>query len=214
MLRIVEPGLSTTVQDTGRDGHYHIGMPPSGAVDQYAHRVANFLVGNEADAATLELTYTGPEVVFEEEGLVAVCGADMDPSLDGEPVPTWTAVRVAAGQTLSFEFATEGARAHLAVGGGADTAPVVGSRATDPRSGGGGNEGRALGAGGRGPPGRGTARGAGRSTGPRERLRRRAPARDLQPVGRRRDRPPHHRDPESRRLPRAPAGGAHRGSAR
>ena len=147
MLRIVEPGLSTTVQDTGRYGHYHIGMPPSGAVDQYAHRVANFLVGNEADAATLELTYTGPEVVFEEEGLVAVCGADMDPSLDGEPVPTWTAVRVAAGQTLSFEFATEGARAYLAVDGGIDTEPVMGSRATYTLIGVGGHEGRELEAG-------------------------------------------------------------------
>jgi len=144
MLRIAEPGLSTTVQDTGRYGHYHIGMPPSGALDQYAHRVANFLVGNGADAATLEMTYTGPEVVFEADSLVAVCGADMDPRLDGEPVPTWTAVRVAADQTLSFEFATEGARAYLAVSGGVDTEPVMGSRATYTLIGVGGHEGREL----------------------------------------------------------------------
>jgi len=147
MMRVSDGGLSTTVQDTGRDGHYHIGMPPSGGLDQYAHRIANFLVGNDADAATLEMTYTGPELVFEEDALIAVCGADMDPQVDGEPVGTWTAVRVEAGETLSFEFATEGARAYLAVAGGVDVAPVMGSRATYTLIGIGGHEGRELAAG-------------------------------------------------------------------
>jgi biotin-dependent carboxylase-like uncharacterized protein len=147
MLEITEGGLSTTVQDTGRFGNYHIGMPPSGAVDQYAHRVANFLVGNEAEAATLEMTYTGPTVEFEEETLVAVCGADMSPELDGEAIETWTAVGVDAGQTLSFEFATEGARAYLAVAGGIDVEPVMDSRATYTLIGIGGHEGRELEAG-------------------------------------------------------------------
>lgn len=130
MLRVTEGGLSTTVQDTGRFGNYHIGMPPSGAVDQYAHRVANFLVGNEAEAATLEMTYTGPTIEFDEDALVAVCGADMSPELDGETVPMWTAVGVDAGETLDLQFATEGARAYLAVAGGVDVDTVMGSRAT------------------------------------------------------------------------------------
>ncbi len=147
MLRITEGGLSTTVQDTGRYGNYHIGMPPSGAVDQYAHRVANFLVGNEADAATLEMTYGGPTVEFEEDALIAVCGSDMSPAVDGESVPTWTAVAVGAGQTLSFEFATEGARAYFAVAGGIDVDQVMGSRATYTLIGIGGYEGRELEAG-------------------------------------------------------------------
>lgn len=147
MLEITEGGLSTTVQDTGRFGNYHIGMPPSGAVDQYAHRVANFLVGNEAEAATLEMTYTGPTVEFEEDACVAVCGADMSPEVDGETVPTWTAVGVEAGQTLAFGFATEGARAYLAVAGGIDVEQVMGSRATYTLIGIGGYEGRELDAG-------------------------------------------------------------------
>ena len=147
MLEITEPGLSTTVQDTGRYGHYHIGMPPSGAIDQYAHRVANFLVGNEAEAATLEMAYTGPTVEFDEAALVAVCGADMSPTLDGDPVETWTAVAVDAGQTLSFGFATEGARAYLGVAGGIDVDQVMGSRATYTLIGIGGYEGRELDAG-------------------------------------------------------------------
>lgn len=147
MIEITEPGLSTTVQDTGRYGHYHIGMPPSGAVDQYAHRVANFLVGNGAEAATLEMTYTGPTVEFDEDALIAVCGADMSPSLDGEPIETWTTVVVDAGQTLDFEFATEGARAYLGIAGGIDVDQIMGSRATYTLIGIGGCEGRELEAG-------------------------------------------------------------------
>lgn len=147
MLRVTEGGLSTTVQDTGRFGNYHIGMPPSGAVDQYAHRVANFLVGNEAEAATLEMTYTGPTIEFDEDALVAVCGADMSPELDGETVPMWTAVGVDAGETLDLQFATEGARAYLAVAGGVDVDTVMGSRATYTLIGIGGYEGRGLEAG-------------------------------------------------------------------
>jgi biotin-dependent carboxylase-like uncharacterized protein len=144
MLKITEPGLSTTVQDTGRYGHYHIGMPPSGALDQYAHRIANFLVGNEAEAATLEMTYTGPTVEFTEDALIAVCGADMSPELDGEEIEPWTAVAVDAGQTLSFAFATEGARAYLGVAGGIDVEKIMGSRATYTLIGIGGYEGREL----------------------------------------------------------------------
>ncbi|MFO7927061.1 MAG: biotin-dependent carboxyltransferase family protein [Halobacteriota archaeon] len=147
MLHVTEGGLSTTVQDTGRFGNYHIGMPPSGAVDQYAHRVGNFLVGNEAEAATLEMTYTGPTIEFDEDALIAVCGADMSPELDGEAVPMWTAVGVDAGQTLDLQFATEGARAYLAVAGGVDVDQVMGSRATYTLIGIGGYEGRGLEAG-------------------------------------------------------------------
>ena len=147
MLRVTDGGLSTTVQDTGRYGHYHIGMPPSGGLDQYAHRIANFLVGNDADAATLEMTYTGPELVFEEDVLIAICGADMEPYIDGEPVDTWRALGVEADETLSFEFATEGVRAYLAVAGGIDVEPVMGSRATYTLIGIGGHRGRELEAG-------------------------------------------------------------------
>ncbi|MFB6268410.1 MAG: biotin-dependent carboxyltransferase family protein [Halobacterium sp.] len=144
MIRVQEPGLSTTVQDTGRYGHYHIGMPPSGAMDQYAHKVANYVAGNEADAATLEMTYAGPTLEFEEDAVVAATGADMQPTLNGEDVPMWTAVQVEAGDVLSFEFATEGVRSYLAVAGGIDVPKVMESRSTYTLIGIGGHEGRDL----------------------------------------------------------------------
>ncbi len=147
MMEILDGGLSTTVQDTGRHGEYHIGMPPAGAMDQFAHKVANYLVGNDEDAATLEMTYQGSEVEFHEDGLIAVTGADMSPTLDDDPVPMWTAVEVEAGQTLSFEFSQEGVRSYLAVAGGIDVPEVMGSSSTYTLIGLGGHEGRQLEAG-------------------------------------------------------------------
>jgi len=147
MIDVLNPGLSTTVQDAGRPGHYHIGMPPSGAMDQFAHAVANYLVGNDEDAATLEMTYQGCDLAFGESALIAVTGADMSPTLDDEPIPTWTAVEVGAGQELSFEFSQDGVRSYLAVAGGFDVPEVMGSSSTYTLIGLGGYEGRELEAG-------------------------------------------------------------------
>lgn len=143
-MRILDGGLVTTVQDTGRYGHYHIGMPPSGAMDQFAHTVANWLVDNDESDATLEMTYMGADIEFEEDVVFAITGTDMDPALNDEPVPLWTAVQAEAGDTLTFEFATEGTRAYLAVAGGIDIEPVMGSRSTYTLIGIGGYEGRSL----------------------------------------------------------------------
>lgn len=143
-VRVIEPGVSTTVQDTGRYGHYHIGMPPAGAMDEFSHRVANALVGNPEDAATLEMTYQGPNLAFEEDAAIAITGADMSPELDGEEIPVWEAVSVDAGQTLTVNFATEGARSYLAISGGIDVPSVMESRATYTLIGLGGHEGREL----------------------------------------------------------------------
>lgn len=144
MIEVHDPGFSTTVQDTGRFGHYHIGVPPSGAMDQFAHKVANYLVGNEVTAATLEMTYMGCDVTFDEDRVVAITGADMSPALNGEPVPTWTTIQVKAADELSFEFATEGTRSYLAVAGGFDVPPIMESRSTYTLIGIGGYEGRQL----------------------------------------------------------------------
>lgn len=141
---VLDSGLVTTVQDTGRYGHYHIGMPPSGAMDQFAHKTANWLVGNDESDATIEMTYVGADVEFEEDVVFAVTGADMQPTLDNEPVSTWTARRAEAGDTLSFDVAREGTRSYLAVAGGIDIEPVMGSRATYTLIGIGGHEGRPL----------------------------------------------------------------------
>jgi allophanate hydrolase subunit 2 len=90
-IKVQKPGLATSVQDAGREGHYHQGIPPSGALDQYALRAANLLVGNPATAALLECTLLGPQLEFQRDALVAVCGAHMTPRLDGAEMPLDTA---------------------------------------------------------------------------------------------------------------------------
>ncbi len=144
MIDIHEGGISSTVQDLGRSGNYHIGMPPSGAMDPYAHTVANYLVGNDADAATIEMTYQGITATIQEDAVIAVTGADMSPSVDGDPIGMWETVAVEAGDELEISFATDGARAYLAVAGGIDVPDVMGSQSTYTLVGIGGHEGRGL----------------------------------------------------------------------
>ena len=143
-IEVAKPGLSTTVQDLGRPGYYHLGIPLSGAMDRAALRAANLLVGNDEGAAALEAVFLGPEMRFTADALVAVAGADLPPKLDGQPQPGWTAFRVRAGQVLSFGFLRQGARAYVAVAGGIDVPMVLGSRSTYVLGALGGLEGRAL----------------------------------------------------------------------
>ncbi len=146
-IEVKAPGLATTVQDLGRPGFYHLGIPLSGAMDRLALVAANLLVGNPPDAAGLEAVFMGPELVFGRDATVAVCGADLPPKVDGEAVPTWESFAVKAGQTLSFGYLKTGARAYIAISGGIDVPVVLGSRSTYPLGGLGGHEGRALAAG-------------------------------------------------------------------
>ena len=146
-VSVLKPGLATTVQDTGRPGYYNVGIPPSGSLDQYSSLAANLLVGNGDDAAVLECTYMGPELRFNRPATVAVTGADLPALLDGEPRPTWQSFAVEAGDVLSFDFLRSGARAYLAVGGGFDVPPALGSRSTYALGALGGLGGRALAAG-------------------------------------------------------------------
>jgi biotin-dependent carboxylase-like uncharacterized protein len=147
MIEIIDGGISTTIQDLGRFGQYHIGMPPSGAMDQFSHKVANALVGNDPDAAILEMTYSGADLRFNEDAIIALAGAPMPTQLDGDNVSMHEATRVEAGQELETEFAAEGARTYLAVSGGVDVPEVMGSRSTYTLVGIGGHEGRTLEAG-------------------------------------------------------------------
>jgi biotin-dependent carboxylase-like uncharacterized protein len=146
-IEVKAPGLATTVQDLGRPGYYHLGIPLSGAMDQLALIAANLLVGNAEDAAGLEAVFMGPELLFHRDAIVAVCGAELPPKLDGAPAPLWESFAVKAGQTLSFDFLKKGARAYIAISGGIDVPVVLGSRSTYPLGGLGGFEGRALKAG-------------------------------------------------------------------
>jgi biotin-dependent carboxylase-like uncharacterized protein len=143
-LEIVKPGLSTTVQDLGRPGYYHLGIPESGGMDRYSLVAANLLVGNPAGAAVLEAVFLGPEIRFSRDSVVAVCGAEMPPKVDGVEQPGWTSFPVKAGQTLAFGFLKSGARAYIAISGGIDAPLVLGSRSTYALGALGGIEGRPL----------------------------------------------------------------------
>lgn len=146
-IKVLNPGLSTTIQDLGRPGYFHLGIPISGAMDRFALRVANRLVGNDEGAAGLEAVFIGPQLEFLRDATVAVTGADLPPRVDGEPRPGWTAFRVKAGQVLSFGYLKRGARAYIAISGGIDTPLHLGSRSTYAIGSLGGIDGRPLAAG-------------------------------------------------------------------
>lgn len=145
MLEVVKKGFETSVQDyPGRIGYWNQGFPPSGPMDSWSFRLANLLVGNEAGAAGLEAQFIGPTLKFERDGVIAICGADMSPKIDGAAMPMWESVAVTAGQTLAMAFCTVGARAYIAVAGGIATEPWLGSRSTFDAAGVGGMEGHAI----------------------------------------------------------------------
>lgn len=144
MIHVFKAGLLTSVQDLGRRGYQRYGVVVGGALDDFAARAANTIVGNDDNAAVLEMAQLGPGLLCETEMLVAWCGADFDARLDGEVLPRDHAVRVTAGQVVSFGMAQSGLRAWLAVAGGIDVPLVLGSRSTYRRAGFGGHEGRPL----------------------------------------------------------------------
>ena len=129
-INVISQGLVTTIQDLGRPGYYHLGIPVSGAMDRFALRCANLLVGNDEGAAALEAVFIGPELEFTEAAVVAVTGADMTPKVDGDEREPWSSFAVEKGQRLSFDFLKSGARAYIAIAGGIDTPPTLGSRST------------------------------------------------------------------------------------
>jgi biotin-dependent carboxylase-like uncharacterized protein len=146
-IKIISPGLATTVQDLGRPGYYHLGIPLSGGMDRFALQAANLLVGNDPGAAVLEAVFMGPRIGFDSDRIVAVTGAELPPKVDDDPRQTWTSFLVRKGQTLSFNFLKAGARAYIAIAGGIDVPNVLGSRSTYVLGALGGHDGRALRAG-------------------------------------------------------------------
>jgi len=135
---VIRPGWLTTVQDLGRPGYQRFGMPVGGAMDPVALRLANRLVGNPDSAAALEMTVQGPALLFEQEAVIALAGADLSPLLDGQPVPNGTAVAVGRESQLTFGERRSGARGYLAVAGGIDVPLQLRSRSTHVASGTGG----------------------------------------------------------------------------
>ena len=147
LIEVLDGGMLSTVQDLGRYGYQRYGVPVSGALDLFALRAGNRLVGNADEAAGLEITLIGPRLRFLSPAVIAITGADLDPRLDGHRVSMWQSVPVKEGTTLAFGDVRDGVRAYLAVAGGFDVPLVLGSRSTYTRSKLGGIGGRAIRAG-------------------------------------------------------------------
>jgi antagonist of KipI len=152
-LRVVKSGLLTTIQDLGRWGSQARGVPVAGPMDPRSHRLANAIVANDLGAALLEITLIGPELLFGDERIVAVAGAQFELTIDGRSVPCGVPLAVSAGSTFRFGQRVRGSRAYLAISGGIAVEPQLGSRATHLGSRLGGADGRALGNGDRLPLG-------------------------------------------------------------
>ena len=129
-IEVIKPGLATTVQDAGRPGYYNVGIPLSGALDQYALRVGNLLVGNDEGAAVLEASLLAPELVFRAPAVIAITGAEATPKVNGEARPRNESFAVKADDKLTFDFMKTGARCYVAVAGGIEVPVVLGSRST------------------------------------------------------------------------------------
>lgn len=146
-IEVIKGGAFSTIQDLGRYGYQRYGVPVSGALDQFALRVGNLLVGNEESDAGLEATFLGPTLRFHFNATIAIAGGDLSPVLDGRPIPRWRSLSIPGGSTLSFTGPRDGIRSYVCVRGGIDVPIVMGSRSTFTRSQFGGFHGRALAAG-------------------------------------------------------------------
>ncbi len=144
MLKIIKEGMLTSVQDLGRTGYQKYGVIVSGSMDSYAHRIANLLVGNEENVAALEATLLGPEIEFKQDSMIAICGGDLSPAINGQKVNTWRSIFVKEGAVLKFGKSRTGCRAYIAVAGGLDIPEVMDSQSTYLRAELGGYQGRAL----------------------------------------------------------------------
>lgn len=131
MIEVVRPGSLATVQDLGRPGLAHLGVGRSGAADPGSLRLANRLVGNSEDAACLEITLGGFTARFEEARTVALTGAPCPVTLSGGSGFMYGPMQMGPGEELSLGLPSQGVRTYLAVRGGVEVAPVLGSRATD-----------------------------------------------------------------------------------
>lgn len=143
-IDVINGGILTTIQDSGRYGYQELGIPTSGVMDDYNYRLANILVGNKLDEAVLEMTYFGPTLKFNEDLTLAITGSDMNPKINGQPAPMFETIKVKAGDTLQFGKVNEGVRGYLAFGGSIDVPVVNGSKSTHIKTKMGGIDGRAL----------------------------------------------------------------------
>ncbi|MFT5875521.1 MAG: antagonist of KipI [Clostridium sp.] len=147
IMKILKPGMYTTIQDVGRYNYQKSGMSVSGAMDQFSLKVANILVGNTDSEACLEATLFGLEIKFDGDALIAVTGANLGPMINNKAVDMWSGVKVSGGDVLSFGAAKSGCRGYIAIARGIDVPEVMGSKSTYVKGKVGGFDGRMLKAG-------------------------------------------------------------------
>jgi len=143
-LSIIKPGILDTIQDMGRYGFGDWGINPGGVMDRYAAQVANMLVGNCSSEAVLEIHFPGPQILFEQNAMIAITGGDFSPTLDDEPISTWQPVVMRKNTVLHFPKFKQGARCYLAVHGGFCIDKWLNSYSTNLKAGIGGWKGQAL----------------------------------------------------------------------
>lgn len=143
-LQIIKAGLLDTVQDRGRFGCQHLGINPTGGMDKYSMQVANMLVGNDPGEAVIELHFPASVFLFTQPALIALAGADLSASINGEPVPSLHAIFVGKNDVLQFHKPVSGARAYLAIAGGLMIDKWLGSYSTHIKANAGGHQGRPL----------------------------------------------------------------------
>lgn len=143
-IKFLKSGLCTQIQDEGRFGYRDIGVAVSGAMDSFAYKISNYLVGNNEELASLEITMVGPKIKFYDTELIAICGADLSPCINGENVENWTALKVNKGDILSFKGNKCGTRAYISFAGEVDIPKQLGSFSTNIKASFGGFQGRNI----------------------------------------------------------------------
>jgi antagonist of KipI len=143
-IKIIKPGVLATIQDEGRYGFRSMGIGSSGAMDTFAMKTANYLCGNDETQAVIEINFPAPEIVFQEDAVMSLTGADLAASINERSIPVWTTVFVKKDSVLKFKQAASGARTYLAVHGGWQAAQWMKSYSTHLKLAMGGHHGRAL----------------------------------------------------------------------
>lgn len=143
-IKITNPGMQTTLQDAGRWGYQNVGMTVAGAMDLFALRCANILVGNDQNEACLEVLMMGPTIEFDEDETIAVTGGNLSPMLNGQPINNWESIEVKKSDKLSFKGKKSGLRCYIAFSKTIDVPVIMGSKSTFLRGNLGGFEGRKL----------------------------------------------------------------------
>jgi antagonist of KipI len=143
-IKIIKTGVQTTVQDAGRTGYRSIGIGSGGAMDNFALLIANYLTGNEATAAVIEINFPAPEILFEQDALISLTGADFSATINEIALPSWAPVFVKKDTLLKFKQPALGTKLYLAVHGGWQAAKWLNSYSTNLKVATGGYYGRAL----------------------------------------------------------------------